>query len=400
MTFLKPSKDTKDAGSFVRGLQGETGTGFASGTHVHKDWYAKTQSFDDVLQKAELAAQNRKDLMVNRNELSAAVSATGGFVLRHNESGDEFKPTDHCLQQLSGRAGVKSASILREMRTAKLFDRQDAETMVALVDNSIRHVKADKVFRLRTYTDGTARAMLTDQYAPVDNRWYLNVLKEFLPMGRFSHNKSDEDTMYANILLPDTIIDKSTDDDSDYGGMVSVGNCEIGKRRLSQYPSIFRAICMNGCIWGQKKGQKISKVHRGTINLDSLKVAIAENISLQLELLPTGLDKFLATRAQGFKGSAKSIIAAVAQDCRLNKVEAMETLKQYGQHETHHKSLFGVINAITRAGQTGSNEGWVRLDEIGGSLLEVTPNRWDKLNTIASTMNDKDFDRVFGSLSA
>ncbi len=393
MTFLKPSKDTKDAGSFVRNLQGETGTGMATGTHVHKDWYSKTLSFDAVLERAEKAAQDRTDYMAERKDIRPTVSSTGEFVIEHN--GKEFKPTDHCLQQLSARAGVKSASILREMRADPQSDRQDADTMVMLAENSLRRVKADKVFRLRTYNDGTARAMLTDKYAPVDNRWYLNVLKEFLPDGRFSHDRSDEDTVYGNILLPDTILDKSADDDTDYGGMVSIGNCEVGKRRLSQYPSIFRAICMNGCIWGQQKGSKISKVHRGVINLDSLKVSIAENISLQLKMLPTGIDKFLATRAQKIKGSAKGVIAAVAADFRLNKVEASRTLEAYARYESHQPNLFGIINAVTRAGQLGSNEGWVRLDEMGGKLMDITPNRWDRLNTIGSTMNDKDFEKAF-----
>jgi hypothetical protein len=31
----------KSEGDFVRTLQGQTGTGFQEGTHVHKDWYQK-----------------------------------------------------------------------------------------------------------------------------------------------------------------------------------------------------------------------------------------------------------------------------------------------------------------------------------------------------------------------
>ena len=392
MERLTPSKATANDGQFVKNLQGATGTGVAAGTHVHKDWWAKTLSFDTVLERAEKAAQDRTDYMVERSEIQPIV-ADGEFKIAVR--GKTFRPTDHCLQQLSTRAGVKSASILREMRADSNADEQDAETMVMLAENSLRRVKADKVFRLRTYNDGTARAMLTDKYAPVDNRWYLDVLQEFLPDGRFSHDKSDEDTVFGNILLPDTILDKSADDDTDYGGMVSIGNCEIGKRRLSQYPSIFRAICMNGCIWGQQKGQKISKVHRGEINLDSLKTTIAENISLQLKLIPGGLDQFLACRSKGFTGSAKGVIAADAQEMRLNKVEAGRTLEQFAQHETHQKNLFGVINAVTRAGQLGSAQGWVRMDEIGGSLMNLTDNRWDRIKTIAGTMTDKDFDRAF-----
>ena len=142
---------------------------------------------------------------------------------------------------------------------------------------------------------------MTDKYTPVDNRWYLDCFKEFLPDARYSHWKGDEDTIFGNLLLPDSIMDYGQDDDTDYGGMVSISNCEIGKRRISQYPSIFRAICMNGCIWGQQKGKDVNKVHRGTIDLDALKIALAENIEFQLSILPDGIRKFLDTRSKGVR---------------------------------------------------------------------------------------------------
>ena len=72
---------------------------------------------------------------------------------------------------------------------------------------------------------------MTDKYTPVDNRWYLEALKEFLPDARYSHWKGDEDTIFGNLLLPDSIMDYGQDDDTDYGGMVSISNCEIGKRK-------------------------------------------------------------------------------------------------------------------------------------------------------------------------
>ena len=54
---------------------------------------------------------------------------------------------------------------------------------------------------------------------------------------------------------------------------------------------------MNGCIWGQQKGKDVNKVHRGTIDLDALKIALAENIEFQLSILPDGIRKFLDTRS-------------------------------------------------------------------------------------------------------
>lgn len=381
-------------GSFVRSLVGNTGTGFAENTHVHKDWWAKTESYDTVLEKTQNAIDNREDVMVKAGQVVCTVN--NDVMQFTTADGRSFTPTDHCLEQFSIRTKVPSSSVMRELRRIDGYDEQDADLMARLGNNALRRIDPDKEFRIRTYTDGTARAFVTDKYAPIDNRWYLETLREFLPEGRFSHWRGDEDTIYGNILLPDSIMDYGQDDDTDYGGMVSVGNCEIGKRRITQTPSLFRAICMNGCIWGQTKGKDISKVHRGKIDLDSLKVLIAENIEYQLSILPDGIRKFLDTRTQSLNdASVKGVIAAVANDYKLTKKQATETLEQYLAHETHEQNMFGVINAITRAGQVFDNDSWVRLDEVGGMLMDTSASRWTNILARAKTYTDKDFEKVY-----
>ena len=102
------------------------------------------------------------------------------------------------------------------------------------------------------------------------------------------------------MLIPDTIREES---DSDYGGMLSIGNSEIGERRISSMPSIFRAICMNGCIWDQTAGKGINQVHRGKIDLDQLFLVIKENLEVQIPLLPQGIERLLGTRRMAEKNS-------------------------------------------------------------------------------------------------
>lgn len=397
-TYNKLNIDTdKSEGDFVRTLEGRTGTGFEKGTHVHKDWWNKTKTYEQVMQDAHVAVENREDILIERKNITC-VGNDKGFFLKLND-GREFRPTDHAIEQFSVRSGVTSSSFLREMRNIEGFDLSDAEVMAYVGNNALRRVESDKAFRLRTYTDGTCRAFVTDKYAPVDNRWYLESLAEFIPGGRFSHWRGDEDTIYGNILIPDTIMDYGSDD-SDYGGMISVGNCEIGTRRISQTPSLFRAICMNGCIWGQTKGEKIRRVHRGNIDLDSLKLEIAENIQQQIPLLAPGIQQFLATRAlETGKASVKGIVASLASDYKLSKKEASEFLDQYGKFEAGNRNLFGIINGLTRAGQEFDNKTWVRFDEIAGSLLETSADRWATILRRADTFTDKDYEKVF-SLTA
>lgn len=394
MTYNKIVIDSdKDAGSFVRNLQGNTGKGFADGTHVHKDWWSRTKTYEQVMQDAHVAVENREDILVPTKSISC-VSENNDFYFKLND-GRKFRPTDHAIEQFSTRVGVTSSSFLREMRNIEGFDSHDANTMAIVGNNALRRVDQDKQFRLRTYTDGTCRAFVTDKYAPIDNRWYLETLAEFIPGGRFSHWRGDEDTIYGNILIPDTIMDYGSDD-SDYGGMISVGNCEIGTRRISQTPSLFRAICMNGCIWGQTAGEKIRRVHRGNIDLNSLKMEIARNIQHQIPLLAPGIKQFLATRSmETGKASVKGIIASYASDYKLSRREATEFLSQYGEYEAGNRNLFGIINGLTRAGQKFDNTTWVRFDEIAGSLMETSADRWATILRRADTFTDKDYEKVF-----
>ena len=384
----------KSEGSFVRDLQGATGTGFQENTHVHKDWWKTTMSYEDALEVAEDAARDREDIMAKVSDIQGSVDSNDNFVFMVGDR--EFAPTDHSLQQFSIRSKVPSSTVLRELRGQEDYDAQDADVMAYLANNALRRLDQDKVFRLRTYTDGTCRAFVTDKYAPIDNRWYLETLQEFLPEGRLSHWRGDEDTIYGNILLPDTIMDYGTDDDSDYGGMISIGNCEIGKRRISQTPSLFRSICLNGCIWGQVSGKQIRRRHIGEIDLHELKTEIGENIEYQLPLLPNGITEFLKLRELDSGGtSMKHIIGAVCKDERINKREATTILEQYVSYEQHERNLFGVVNAITRAGQELDSATWVRFDEIGGSLVGTTDTRWNNIIKRAESLTDKDFEKIF-----
>jgi len=392
---LKMTADQNE-GSFVRDLQGRTGVGFQKDMHVHKDWYAQTIGYDEALEQAYDAARDREDILAPVKNIQGSVNADGNFVFKVGDR--EFQPTDHAIEQFSIRVKVPSSSVMRELRKQEDYDQQDADVMTYLANNALRRLDQDKEYRLRTYTDGTCRAFVTDKYAPVDNRWYLETLQEFMPEGRLSHWKGDEDTIFGNILLPDTIIDYGTDDDSDYGGMISIGNCEIGKRRISQTPSLFRSICLNGCIWGQVSGKQIRRRHIGDIDLGALKIEIGENIEHQLPLLPNGITKFLALRElENHDVSMKNIIAAICKDEKFTKKEASEVFEQYGTWEYHDRNLFGVVNAITRAGQTFDNMTWVKFDEVGGSLIETDPSRWAAILKRADSLQDADFEKIFAA---
>jgi hypothetical protein len=380
-------------GEFVKTLAGQVGVGFADGFHVHKDWLAKTIDYDTALEKIGKAEQERHDYILDADQVKFVVTETEKFAVEID--GRQYTPTEHSFPQMSQKIGVLSSSILREMAASEP-DRQDAETMVSLARNSLRHVKTGTKFFVRTYTDGTLRAWFSDKYAPVDNRWYLETLREFLPSARLSHWKSTEDTLWGNLLLPDSMKNVPEDQDSDFGCMLSVANCEIGKRRLNLLPSIFRSICLNGNIWDQKHGVAIRRKHMGNIDLATLKTEIGESIKAQLPIAAEAIDKFLATRKLEISTNVRDVLAVVAMDEKLTSGQAYRAYKAHDLFESHSNNLFGIVNAITRMGQSFDPETNYAMDVLGGKLSQMSSSSWDRILSKSRSINADDIVNVYG----
>lgn len=377
------------------------------------DWFSKTISIDDAIDKICDQRRQRRDIQIpiknarfGLNNDSTAISVT--------IEGVDYEPTMHCLKQMATWTGVSHAvlkqytnPVLNQNGTIRYErDEHDMGLLLAMFKNGIREgrIDPDKEFRFRTYTDGTLRAMLSDRYAIIDNVWYLeNIKKIFNEMGgdepRFVHWRGNADTLYGNMLLPDTCRDES---DSDYGGMISVSNCEIGKRRLALTPSVFRSICTNGMIFGQEMGRRLSQVHRGEIDLVKLRDRIVTNINEQIPLIKAGVDTFLTMKDKNLEVSADKMIAQVARDHKLSygqKGEAAQAVIEFGKHESNFKNLFGIVNAITRVAQLQNPDEQVRLEEIGGYLMGFDDSRWVDYNKRAKTLHKDEYNKVFGLVS-
>ena len=379
-----------------------------------QDWFKSTISIDDAIDKVCDAKRQRNDIMVPLKSASIGLDASQENITVTID-GMDYVPTFHALKQMATIMDV-SHSVLRQYSEPKLKanktvryerDATDRQLLVALFKNGIRDGRVDpeKNFRFRTYTDGTLRAMLTEKYAIVDNVWYLEQIKDiFKNIGgdepRFCHWRGNADTLYGNMLLPDTVYQG---DDSDYGGMLSISNCEIGKRRLSILPSVFRSICTNGMIFGQEAGEKFSQVHLGNIDLSLLYTRIVKNINDTLPILKDGMASFMEMRNRTLKTSPSKMLAQIAQDYKLsigNSGQAAAAVSEYATHETGYNNLFGIVNAITRAAQTFDPDQHVRMEEVAGNLMSFGETEWDAYNVRANSMSDKVYNKTYGIVVA
>ena len=402
---------TGTEGDFVRETQGVADDkGFGN---VSKAWYPKTKSYDEGFDQLESERGHRQDYLIAADSIEFEIRDVDDTVQCGVVIEDEFfVPTNHALTQMTSKlCEGKGTGFVRNLRenvySAKdevkiQRDREDAEVVEHILTNGLRRIDGDTNYKVRTYDDGTMRAFVSEKYAEVDNRWFLNQVKDVIPGGRLSHWRGDADTIWGNVLIPDTIREE---DDSDYGGMVSISNCEIGKRNVKSLPSLFRAICMNGCIWSQTKGQEIKVRHVGEIDLDQLSIQLHDNIEAQIPLIPQGIERLLGIRAMGTDGiPMRNVIAAVAETNReVDKRGATAILEAWVTEESKiapvERSLFDVVNSVTRAGQYFDNQTWVKFDELGGRLINSTEKQWESLKRRAEDMEDTDFVRIFSGKS-
>lgn len=355
--------------------------------NVSKTWFSKCISYDQGLSLIHQDKSSVHDFNLTPLEMFPHLS-NDRFCLK-NKAEQVFTPTEHALGQISQNCGVS------RYYAFNLYsgDRDDQKTLYNCIINGWRKLNLKKKFLWRIRLDGTLRAMLSNQYIIVNNEWVLESIKKIIPGGMLSHWRGDSDTLYGNVLIPDTIRE---DTDSDYGGMLSLGNSEIGTRKLSTMPSIFRAICMNGCIWGQTKGTSYIKVHKGKQSLDQIYCSIKDNLTKQIPLLPQGIDKLLKTKELGWDGgSLIPLFAQVGLDNNLRKQHIRSIFNEYQVHEKDHKNLFGVTNAITRAGQLLGNSNWVLFDTIAGDLVNNSAKLWPSLTERAKHLRAEVVDGIF-----
>jgi len=395
---LQPLKGTGRSGDFVH----QTQTMDDRFRNVSRGWTerandpsdSRVMTWDMAFEHVEREQGQTRDVCSEFGKLTV-VNDTAGVGLV-DEHGTRLKFTETSLDQFAAWTGT-GLTLPRRLITG---DDNDKRTLCDVFTNGLRHI-SDKENLLRLRTDGTLRAVLSGQYTILDNRWFLEVMRSIIPDGLISHFRSPDncDSIFGNILIPDSM---RAETDSEYGGMLAFGNGETGERKLSTCPSVFRAICMNGCIWDEVKGTGvIKKVHRGAIDLQSLASLIRENLNRQIPLLGSGIDAMLLTREHSATIDAIPAIGAVLRSLNipgLTKNAADGILNGFKDQRTEFSRVtaFDVIQGITRAAQQFSPGLQETAESAAGSAMLWTGDRWQNVFTSAKTINADELSRVFG----
>lgn len=382
------------AGDFVKETQG-VAEGFSS---VSQFWFPQTLSYDECIENLERERSNREDIVSAWEDWSFDLDGRE-LVLKYAD-GRQFKPTENALTDAVGYSDVLPSHVKKTLDPSFEADDVDLTQLVDTLNYRKRrqhktNKNENRELRFRTYGDNSLRAVLSTLYAPIDNRWLIELMSDLIPDGRVSHLRGDADSIFANILMPDNV---RQEEDSEYGGMFSIQNSEIGRAALDGKPSLFRAICRNGCIWSQTEGISYRTVHKGKdgkIDLSKLAVNIGDNLNKQIPMLPAIMDKFLALRRYEFhEVNLTGVFAAVGERFRMKPSQINDVIEQFVQFEKTDRTAFGILNAITRAGQLYDFQTTNDFDKIGGTL--ITEN-WDNLVKKANAYSRDDIARLLGA---
>jgi hypothetical protein len=327
-----------------------------------------------------------------------AVIADEKFHILDKRANKLYKPTKHFLSQLASKTKWGSFTLNKLYNSGNV---KHQAILKDLVDISFQEdFGKEMLFRFNDQDD-SCRAFLSDRYAVIDNNWVLDQTKQFLPQEcgqAVACDKSGDDYINFSVVLPASL---RSDDDSDYGGLIKIKNSEIGTHRLDISAGVFRTICSNGMI-GWVRHDDVSVVHRGKVDLDILSRQIQSSIAKHIQSIPVMIEKLLGTKKMVFGEGASMtpLFASVAQTYKFSKAEidAVQDGWSIERQETpfYAKTLFGMVNSLTRGSQKMGEASWEKLNEVGGALASYSESEFIGLRNKANALTTKDVHSILG----
>ena len=372
----------------------------ASHRHVAKQWQAKCTPLADFIETVKSQSTNKVDVV--KPESAIRLKDVDTLV-------DGTPLTDSGMNSLRVFADMPSSII------SFLKEREYNDDLVKYMNAELdrretqwnNKGKEKRTFNVRIRHDGegnnVVRAIVSERYGVIDNSEAMEMVANALPSlidALASHLFNDGDDIYGNILLPDYM---KSEPDSDYGVGIAFKNSEIRNSTFKISPFLFRAICLNGMIWGRMNSEiSVDQRHMGKIDLDSLQVKVTQAIKVALT---QGNDMLtlLGYAKQVKVTNPVAVIAQLARDEKMTIEQGKLWHKGYldSLHErhgdVHEKSAFGIINGLTRSAQdyTGASReemetlaSKILAPSIDSSLQEIS-KRWGLIDARANQLEEK-----------
>ena len=367
--------------------------------HVAKKWQDKCSPFADFVETVKEQSGSKYDLVVPESNVRLKDSNTLTNDMNLTKSGlnslcsfTEIPPSMISFLDERGYNDeltrfVNSELILREQMWSN--DGKDSRKFR---------------IRVRKNDDGVdnVRAVVSGRYGVIDNHEALEMISNALPSicdALASHISNDGDDIFGNVLLPDYM---KSEPDSDYGVGIAFRNSEIKNSTFKVSPFLFRAICLNGMIWGRENSKnQINQKHLGNINRAELQEQVTSTV---MEALSQGNDLLTLL---GYSKQVKverplQVIAQLSINESLTIEQGRAWHKGYLESlneesgDLHERSAFGVINGLTRSAQEYKGAMRENMETIASKILapaidsdlQAISKRWGRLSDNANQLKE------------
>ena len=371
----------------------------ASHRHVAKQWQSKCTQFADFVQTVKEQSASKYDLVVPESNVRLKDSNTLTNDMTLTKSG---------LNCLRAFTDVPSSMI------SFLEERGYGEDLTRFVNNELDLREKDwfdggkdsREFRIRVRKDDdgadNVRAIVSGRYGVIDNHEAVEMIANALPSltdALASHISNDGDDIFGNVLLPDYM---KSEPDSDYGVGIAFRNSEIKNSTFKVSPFLFRAICLNGMIWGRENSKnQINQKHLGNINRAELQEQVTNAV---IEALSQGNDllTLLGYSKQVKVDRPLQVIAQLSINEGLTIEQGRAWHKGYleslneASGDLHERSAFGVINGLTRSAQEYKGSMRENMETIATKILSPAINsdlqaiskRWGRISDNANQLKE------------
>jgi len=368
--------------------------------HVAKVWQDKCISLETAFEQVKEEALGKYDITLPENE----VRLSEPFKLI-----DGSKISESGLEALRVLTGNLSSPAVPSKTVEFQLEHGYTGDLVRYINDGLNRRSAEyrqgKEFRMRYRKDDTGndfvRAIVSDRYGVIDNDQAMQMVIDALPSidgALASHWYNDGDSIIGNILLPDQM---KSEPDSDYGVGISFRNSEIRKSAFTIDPFLFRAICLNGCIWGRRDSAiSVNKRHMGKIDT----TVLAEQVRNAIQVALTQGNDMLTLMGYSKQVKVNNVTQTIALLSREHKFTVeqgkawhkgyLETLQEANSNNAED-TAFGIVNGLTRSAQGYSGYTREHMETTAGVILspaidaslDAIRKRWNTNSSKASTLD-------------
>ena len=318
------------------------------------------------------------------------------------------------------KSGMNSLRLFTDIPSSMISfmdERGYSDELVKFVNDELNRREQDwsnkgkdaREFRVRTRHDDdgnpVARAIVSERYGVIDNLEAMEMIIDALPSkdaikdALASHLHNDGDDMFGNLLLPDNI---KSEPDSDYGVGIAFRNSEVRNSTFKVSPFLFRAICLNGMIWGRQDSSiKVNQRHMGNIDKQELREEVRRAIVVALSqgndlLTLLGHSKHVEVK------NPEQVIAQLSRDNKMTIAQGklwhkgyLESLQEASGH-SHDRTAFGIVNGLTRSAQQYTGSTREQMETIASAILapaidadlQAISKRWGLISERAKSLDD------------